>query len=192
MTRRAAAVSRVGALLAAALSSACLVLSLQPVYDDRSIAFDEALLGRWDNADDQTQIVIERGEWRSYRIAYTERGTTRTLNGNATSLGDAAGGVLFMDVTELRGVDPGPYLIPVHAIYRVSVRGDQLSAAPLDFDWFTRMAAEQRRGMPPLAIDDRRNVILTAPTAELRRWLARAPAPAFSAPMTFTRTRAQD
>jgi hypothetical protein len=54
------------ALLAAALSSnGCLVLALQPAYDDRSVVFDESLLGRWENKDDQTQLTIERGEWRS-------------------------------------------------------------------------------------------------------------------------------
>jgi uncharacterized protein YcfL len=33
-------------LLAALLSAGCLVASLHPVYDDDSIVFDEALLGR--------------------------------------------------------------------------------------------------------------------------------------------------
>ena len=37
---------------AACLSSGCLVISLQPAYDDRSLTFDEALLGEWENAED--------------------------------------------------------------------------------------------------------------------------------------------
>jgi hypothetical protein len=173
------------AVAVAVWSQGCLVLSLQPVYDDASLVFEEALLGRWENADDQMQLVIERGEWRSYRIAFTERGATRNLNGNLSSIGDKR--TLFMDVTEMRGVDPGPYLLPVHGLFRVTVDAGELTAAPLDFDWFMQAALEKRRGLPALALDDRRNVIVAAPTAEFRRWLARAPAVAFAAPMTFKR-----
>jgi hypothetical protein len=174
---------RAAVVASALLSNACLVLALQPVYDDSSVVVEDKLLGQWENADDQTRLTIERGEWRSYRIAYTERGSTRTLNANLTTIGDA----LFADVTEMRGADPGPYLIPVHGIFRVTLHDDELAIVPLDFDWFTRAVTDKRRGLPALAIDDRRNVIMTAPTAELRRWLARAPDAAFSAPMTFTR-----
>jgi hypothetical protein len=174
---------RVIVLFAALLSNACLVLALQPAYDDRSVIFDESLLGRWENTDDRTQLTIERGEWRSYRIIYTERGTSRSLNGNLTPIGDAR----YMDVTEMRGADPGPYLIPVHGIFRVAVEGDTLSAMPLDLDWFTRAVTEKRRSALVLAVDDRRNVIVASPTPDLRRWLVRPPAEAFGAPLTFTR-----
>lgn len=176
------------AAVAMLASPACLVLSLQPAYDAASVVFEEGLLGRWENREDQTQLLVERGEWRSYRIAFTERGSTRTLNGNLTAIGEKP--TLFVDVTELRGADPGPYLLPVHAVYRVTVNGDELTAAPLDFDWFTQAASDRRRGGPPgLAIDDRRNAIVTSSTAEFRRWIARAPEAAFAAPMTFTRVR---
>ena len=177
---RAAAVA-----LAVLFSPACLVLSLQPAYDAASVVFEEGLLGRWENREDQSRLLVERGEWRSYRIAFTERGSTRTLNGNLTAIGDQP--ILYVDVTELRGADPGPYVIPVHGLYRVTFTGDGLTAAPLDLDWFTQAAAERRRAAPALALDDRRNVIVTASTAEFRRWLARAPEAAFAAPMTFQR-----
>ena len=185
--RRSAPAFWRAAFLAVALSSnGCLVLAIQPVYDDRSIVFDESLLGRWENKDDQTQLTIERGEWRSYRIMFTERGAPRSLNGNLTAVGDAT----YMDVTEMRGADPGPYLIPVHGIFRVIRVENELTASPLDLDWFTQAAADKRHDAPQLALDDRRNVIITSPTAELRRWLARPPPTAFGTPMTFRRASA--
>ena len=52
-------------LCAAAISSGCLVLALQPAYDAESVVFDEALVGQWENADDGARATIERGEWRS-------------------------------------------------------------------------------------------------------------------------------
>jgi len=182
--RRALAI--VATILATLASSGCLVLSLQPAYDADSVAFDEALLGIWNNADDETQATIARGEWRSYRVTYTDRFATRALQGNLTRIGEAA----FLDLTEQRGSDPGPFLVPVHGIVRIELHGDTLLASLFDYPWFSRAIAQKTLGRLTTAFDDRRNAIVAAPTAELRRWLARVPAAAIAAPMTFTRATA--
>jgi len=170
-------------LLAATVSSGCLILALQPAYDSESVVFDEALLGQWENADDGSKATIERGEWRSYKITYTDRFATRTFQSNLTKIDTAA----FLDLTEMRGVDPGPFLVPVHGVFRITVSADTLTASLLDYAWFMRaMAQKSLRGLT-VAVDDRRNIVMTAPTGDIRRWLARAPGDAFSAPMTFAR-----
>jgi len=170
-------------LLAATVSSGCLVLALQPAYDSESVVFDEALLGQWENPDDGAKAAIERGEWRSYKVTFTDRFSTRSFQGNLTKLG----GTSFLDVTEMRGADPGPFLVPVHGIVRLTLARDTLTAALLDYDWLTRAMTARSLGRPAAAMDDRRNAVVTAPTSELRRWLLRAPADAFEAPSTFTR-----
>jgi hypothetical protein len=172
-------------LLVASLSSGCLVVSLQPAYDQQSVAFDESLIGRWENADDETSAVIDRGEWRSYKIAYTDRFTTLTFHGNLTTIGAAT----FLDLTQVRGADAGPYLLPVHGIFRIAVAGDTLSVAALDYGWFTRATTAKQTVGLTTALDDRRNVVVTSSTQELRRWLARAPDSAFGAPARFARKR---
>lgn len=172
-------------LLAAFASGGCLVLSLQPAYDDESIAFDEALVGQWTNAEDGTEAAIERGEWRSYKVTYIDRFATRMFQGNLTKIGTAA----VLDLTEMRGADPGPYLVPVHGIFRVEVSGDTLRSTPLDYAWFTRAMAQKTIGRLAVALDDRRNVIVASTTSELRRWLARPPDEAFAPAMTFKRQR---
>jgi hypothetical protein len=172
-------------LMAALASSGCLVLSLQPVYDADSVTFDEALLGSWTNADDETKATIERGEWRSYKVVYADRFATRTLQGNLTKIGSTT----FLDLTEIRGVDPGPFLVPIHAIFRIDTNGDTLTAALFDYNWFSRaMAQKTIRGLI-VAFDDRRNAVVASTTADLRRWLARPPEDAFAAPMTFTKAK---
>lgn len=171
------------AILAATLSCGCLVVSLQPAYDDESIAFDEALVGRWENADDRTSVTIERAEWRSYKLTYTDRTATWILHGNLTRV-DAA---LYLDVTQPRGSDPGPYLVPVHGIYRVAVEGDTLTARALDYEWFNAAMTAKTLGRLAAAMDDRRNVALTAHTDDLRTWLANAPDGAFSPAVTYRR-----
>jgi hypothetical protein len=170
-------------LLAATVSSGCLVLALQPAYDSESVVFDEALLGQWENADDGAKAAIERGEWRSYKVAYTDRFSTRTFQSNLTKIGATT----FLDLTEMRGVDPGPYLVPVHGVFRITVSGDTLTASPLDYAWFMHATTQKTLRGLAVAVDDRRNIVMTAPTSEIRRWLARAPDAAFSAPMTFAR-----
>jgi hypothetical protein len=170
-------------LLAAVMSSGCLVLSLQPAYDDKSIAFDEALLGKWTSSEDQVQATIERGEWRSYKVTYTDHSATRSFQGNLTTIGPTR----LLDLTESRGADPGPYLVPVHGLYRIDVKGDTLTAAPLDYGWFTRAMAQKTVARLSVSFDDRRNAVIASTTADLRRWLTRPPADVFAAPMTFER-----
>ena len=174
----------VAAVAAAVLSSGCLVLSLQPAYDDKSIAFDEALLGKWSNTEDQTLATIERGEWRSYKITYVDHSTTRTFQGNLTTIG----AMRLLDVTESRGADPGPYLVPVHGLFRIELDGDRLTAAALDYQWFTRAMAQKTIKLP-VSFDDRRNAVLAASTADLRRWLAKPAADVFGDAMTFERAK---
>jgi len=174
---------RLAVIVAAALSSGCLVVSLQPAYDDASITFDDALLGRWTNVEDRTTVVIDRAEWRSYKIVYADRSATFTFHGNLTAIGSAS----FLDLTQARGSDPGPYLVPVHGIYRVTVKGETLTAWALDYGWYSRaMAARGGSGLS-LSLDDRRNVTIASPTDALRAWLARAPDEAFATPATYTR-----
>jgi len=159
------------------------VLSLRPAYDDTSIAFEESLLGKWSSSEDQVQAVIERGEWRSYKVTYTDHSNTKTFQGNLTRVG----GTLLIDLTESRGADPGPYLVPVHGVYRLMLKADTLTAAPLEYGWFTRAMKQGSLGRIAASFDDRRNAVIVSSTADLRRWLSKPPADVFGAPMTFER-----
>jgi hypothetical protein len=171
----------------AAASSGCFVVTLSPAYDDPSIVFDDALVGRWDNAEDRTSVVIDRAEWRSYKVTYTDRSTTYVFQGNLTTIGAEQ----FLDLTRSRGSDAGPLLMQVHAVYRVMRAADTLTAAAIDYGWVTRAMDEKRLGRLPAAMDDRRNAVIAARTEDLRAWLAKAPPDAFAAVMTFKRTDAQ-
>jgi hypothetical protein len=180
--------ARLAVMLAVAVASGgCFVVTLSPAYDDQSIVFDDALIGRWDNAEDRTSVVIDRAEWRSYKLTYTDRSTTYAFQGNLTTID----GEQFLDLTRPRGSDAGPLLMQVHAVYRVRRGADRLTAAAIDYGWVTRAMNEKRLGRLLAAIDDRRNAVIAARTEDLRAWLAKAPPDAFAAAMTFKRTDAQ-
>jgi hypothetical protein len=103
------------ALVTAALASGgCLVLALGPIYDGQTIEFDEALVGTWDRAEDGSSVVIGRGAWRSYDLAYATGDTTLKATAYATRIGEAR----FLDIEPQHGVDFGPLVVPAHAILR--------------------------------------------------------------------------
>jgi len=165
------------------LSSACIVVSLQPVYDDSSVVFEQALVGNWVNAEEETSVTIERAEWRSYKVVYTDRFATRNFHGNLTKIGDAT----WLDLTEVRGEEGGPFLLPVHGFYRVSVAGDVLSASPLEYSWMMRAIDQKGPKGLNATVDGRRNVVIASSTADLRKWLAAAPAEAVGVPSAYKR-----
>ncbi len=173
--------------LVACLSSGCLVISLQPVYDDASLIMDETLTGTWQSAEQGATVVVERGEWKAYRVSYTARTTSYALVGYLTRIGDLS----VFDLTPEHGVEAGPLLIPAHGICRIQRDGDTLSISPLDYDWFTAARGGKKLAGLDYALDGRQNLLITTKTEALRAWLlAHAKsAEMFREPTTFTRVK---
>jgi len=65
---------------------------------------------------DGYKATIERGECILQGHIH-RRFSTRSFQGISRKLG----GTSFLDVTEMRGTDPGPYLVPVHGIVRLTL-----------------------------------------------------------------------
>ena len=177
------------AAVAALLSSACLVVSLQPVYVPETIAFDPALLGTWIAGEDAMVVSFERAEWHSYHVTFEERDSRMRLSARLTRAGEQ----LYLDVSPLDGADVGPLLLPVHAIYRIGLDGDELSLAALNYERLEPLARSGAAGLP-MAIDARKTVVITATTEELRRWLVTHAGDEgqFAAPTIFRRQGVPD
>jgi hypothetical protein len=158
-------------LFLAFASSACLVVSTQPFYDAASIEFDEALVGRWESAEDRTLITVERGEWKSYKVMYPARSGPVVFTGHLTRVGDSR----VIDLTPAHSVDPASLLIPAHVAVRLQLLGDTLTATGFDYDWFFKESEQGRLSKLHAVLDGRKNVVLTADTAGLRAWLAALP-----------------
>jgi len=152
--------------MAALFSSACLVVSLQPVYEPETIAFDPVLLGTWVAADDEMSVSFERAEWHSYHVTIAERDNHSRLSARLTRVGEQ----LYLDLSPLDGADVAPLVLPVHVLYRLDLHDDELSLADLNYEQLERLARDGTAGLP-MTVDARKNVVITASTAELRRWL---------------------
>lgn len=171
-------------LLAVVVSSGCLVVSMQPVYEPETIAFDPALLGAWASADDDTTLTFERGEWHSYHVT-VEKGSDRLrLSARLTRVGAR----LYLDATPLDGTDLPALTLPVHGCFRLELGEEGLSLAELNYEWLERKTRTGEAALP-VVLDGRRNFVITASTAELRRWLVEHGETdgAFSPPTPFTR-----
>jgi len=152
--------------LAAALTQACLVVSLHPVYDPETIGFDAALVGTWASDEDAATVTFDRGEWHSYHITIVDGSKTSRFSARLTKLGD----LQLLDVAPLDGTDVPDLVIPVHIIYKVAVDADTVSFATLNYDRFYDMAKAGKTD-GGLVLDARKNAVLTASTSDLRQWL---------------------
>ena len=178
------------ALVVAALtaSQGCLVLSLNPVYDEDAIGWDPALVGSWRDAEDNVTLDIEADEWKSYRIHYVHPIETGDLTAYLTIVGDDR----YVDLMPVRGKDHGSFLVPIHALLRLKLDGDSLEVTPLSYDWFADRARAHAK-VPGLAyaFDQKENALIVSTSAALRSWLRRQPphGPMFGAPAVFTRVK---
>lgn len=156
------------AVVIALLSSACLVVSLHPVYEPETIGFNPSLLGTWRGDDEDVSVTFERAEWHSYHVTFIERDDHVHLSARLTRVGPRT----FLDVSPRDGADVPALVLPVHAVYRVDLPEDgSLRLAGLNYEVLERRARSGTAGLP-VAIDARGNVVITAGTAELREWLA--------------------
>jgi hypothetical protein len=180
---------RFGAIAAALLMApGCLVVSVHPTHDRDALVWEPALIGEWNNAEDNASMTIERGQWQSYRIHYVHPIETGDLTGYLTTIGKSR----FLDVMPGRGEDRGSFVVPVHVTLRVNLEADQLEMTGLSYDWFfDRLQA--KTGVPGLtvAFDEKENALIVSPSSAVRAWIARQPADGkmFSASSTFTRKR---
>jgi hypothetical protein len=167
--------ARPGALvLAISIGSAgCLVVGVGRFYDDDSIVADERILGAWKSGDDNVSLVIERSEWRSYRVQYVHP----TESGSLTAYLFRRGDVLYTDLTLVRGKDFGVFAIPGHALARVEIGADTLTVTPLSYDALQR---RQASGTLPASLavsrGERDQVVLGADRLMFWSWLATQPA----------------
>ena len=171
----------------ACASPGCLVVSLDPIYTATTIQADETLLGSWENPDDRSSVVVERGEWKSYRVTYTSGSTSLDLVAYETKIGDQT----FLDLTPARGLESGQLMIPAHLACRLTKTGNALTISGLNYDWFVVSAEHHVLGKLDTAFDSRKNLVVVSGTDTIRAWIRAhlASAEAFGEPVAFTRRK---
>jgi hypothetical protein len=185
------------------LLTGCVVPSLEPLYAERDVIFEPAMIGVWEAADDSGLVwTFERAEGKAYGLTIREREETAVFHAHMLRIGKATYLDFFPagppDCVAESEEDPGipastiPVLralhfIPVHSFWRVWFDRDDMRVATLQPDWLRGQLEEGAVDIAHRPCDD--VVLLTASTAELQQLIrehAEDPE-AFAHPMPLSR-----
>jgi hypothetical protein len=181
------------AVTLALVLSAC-VPSLNPLYTERDLVFDSALVGVWaENDDAQETWAFEKTGDQGYKAIYREKDKPGEFDVHLVKLGDR----LFLDFypqdAGIKEMDRNDFyrfhFLPVHTFARVLLNGSTLEMAFLDPDWLKKLLDRE-----PKAIRHERRgedgIILTASTKELQTFVLKYADEAFGdKPMVLKRVR---
>jgi hypothetical protein len=170
--------------VAAASLSGCMVVSINPLFTENDLVFDEQLVGTWE--EDHNQMVVEKGTDGSYHMTYVEDDERTDYRLSLLKLGDQ----FFWDMQPLEEPSDDDFLLlQTHLAVRVSVDEDNLTMAILDGDWLKRGLKQGTIQVDHQVLEDR--VVLTGSTAELQTFFRSIAGnkQAFSDPAVYRRVK---
>lgn len=146
------------------------VPSLQPLATEKERVFEPKLVGTWAKADGKLSLKFEKGDDNAYKVVATdENGDASKLEAGLLRLGND----LFFDTTvddvDLKGDFAKFHLLPVHLFTKITLNGDTLTYATLNFDWLKKLREEKKLTIRHEVMNDM--VVLTAPTKDLQEFL---------------------
>jgi len=175
----------------------CVVRSLHPLYTDKDLVFDPALLGEWTPEDSNVSWTFTRRSEKRYKVVHTNED-----NQKAVFIGHLAriNGVLFLDIvpdgSAIREKDPYEgMMLSVHLFARVLRTRPTLQVALLNDEWLAKHLKENRAAIKHEKVKDADGtddqIVLTAFSEDLQRFLIahRKTTGAFHEPIEFTRPK---
>ena len=170
------------AALALVSLTGCIVTSVNPLYTQKDLVFDPALIGDWSEGEGKDTWAFEQGAGKKYKLLHTdEKGRIGTFETHLLKLGKYQ----FLD---LHLVDPGEkeewqinelaavamIMRPGHLFFKVSQIQPTLQVSPLHEDWLQKLLEKDPRAIQHERIhfgtNDYRNV-LTAGTKDLQKFV---------------------
>jgi hypothetical protein len=169
------------AALALLSLTGCIVTSVNPLYTQKDLVFDPALIGAWSEGEGKGTWVFEKAGEKKYKLLHTdEKGRTGEFEAHLLKLGKYQ----FLDL-HLR--DPGEkeewqinelaavaiIMRPGHLFLKVSQVEPVLQVSPLSEDWLNKLLEKDSKAIQHEKIQfgsDARNV-LTASTKELQKFV---------------------
>lgn len=155
-------------LLGVAIFLTGCVPSLHPLFTDKDLVFDQALVGTWVDEDGKNIWEFKKSGENAYELVYTENEEPAKFQAHLVKLGD----FLFLDIfPEEPEMKNGLYkglLIPAHGFSRIWIEGDSVRLAYLDPDWLKQMIDKKKVNIGHDFIDQ--SIILTAQTKDLQNF----------------------
>ncbi len=156
------------------VAAAGCIPSLNPLYTDKELIYDPALVGVWsEQPDSKDTWTFAQGEAKSYNVRITEGDKHSLLVGHLVQLGDQK----FLDLTPHKdGLEDSKRegvflasLIPGHLAIWVKSIQPVLTLSVMDLDWFGEYLKKNPKAIPHQFLDDR--LIFTGSTRELQQFV---------------------
>jgi len=163
-----------GAML---LLGGCIVTSVYPFYDAKSLSFEPRLLGQWnvetDSGEASEQWTFEQETNHSFKVSYVNNQTTSVMQGHTFKLK----GELFLDLftTDIDD-EHQPPPIPAHMVVRLVEVGTTMRMVPMNYEWLGELLEKNPKALRHHIIcaeekKEHQRLVLTADTPELQRFL---------------------
>ena len=183
--------SRIRIVLALLLLSAlgCYVQSIQPLYDDKNMAFDPELVGTWVADEDEEYVFTVSDTTRGmYTMISEVSGSRARFEAVLLELGGAAFLDIYPEAPQTDNTFYMDHLLRVHNILRVEMDADTLWVSDFDAEWMQTQMDKKRLRLAHVPLDGA--ILLTGSTGELQSFVQKhaKTAEAFSEPAKFIRT----
>jgi hypothetical protein len=155
-------------LLGVVIFLAGCVPSLHPLFTDKDLVFEQALVGSWVEEDGKSTWTFQKSGENAYELVYTENEKPARFQAHLLKLGN----YLFLDVfPEESDMKNGLYkglLIPAHGFAKIRIEKDSVRLDYLNPDWLKQMVDEKKIKIGHDFIGD--SIILTAETKDLQKF----------------------
>ena len=162
--------TRITAISILLLLAGC-VRSLQPLYTEKDLIFDEKLVGCWSDENPDAKWCFSKQSEKAYRLVVTENGSSGSFDVHLFKIE----GKLFMDLLprqqELNENDFYKFhLLPVHTFLHVKQIEPTLQMRFPDRNWFDNHIIKAPDALQHQMVQ--RDIIVTATTEEMQTfWL---------------------
>jgi hypothetical protein len=157
-------------VLGFAVAAGC-VPTLNPVYTDRDLVFDPALVGFWTQQDSPATWRFTKSGDKEYELVYTDNhGQSGRFQARLANVG----GVRFLDLFPIKDDVPSNefykfHLMPIHTAYVVRQTTPHPQLAGFDLNWLNEYLTERPDALPHSTYNGQR--LITASTEELQAFL---------------------
>jgi hypothetical protein len=153
------------------LFSGC-IRSLHPIYTEKDLVLEPALIGQWSENDSKETWTFSRNDANAYTLVYTDdKGRQGRFEAHLAKLNGNLFLDLFPEEPELKENDFYKYhLLPVHTFLYVKQITPTLQMSLPEPVWLKKFLADNPKALRYEKIDD--EIILTAETRDLQAfWL---------------------
>jgi len=143
------------------------VYSIHPLYTEKDIIFDPALIGEWSEQDSDGIWTFTTTDNKAYNLIYAEQGKKQ---GKFIVHLVKLKGRLFLDIypdtSELKDNPLYDFLLPLHVVMRVEQIQPVLKMAMIDGEWLSKTLESNPKSISYEKTD--KGLIFTSKTSELQ------------------------